>query len=262
MAEVEIATPRGVTLAGTFEPGTGTTAVLFAHGFLSDRHSSMRFDILASAYRTAGHATLQFDFSGCGASGDDVVTVAGEVEDLRSASAWLTEQGYPVQVVHAHSFGTLAAMRAQPPDVVTMVLTGPLTGPMSYPWEEIFSPGQLDDLEQHGYARIPDDNEAAGREYSVISKQTLADYSLINPADLLGAVRVPVLLIHGEEDEAGTDLVALSREGLPLLPPGSRLEVVDGAAHGMRDRIDVVVELALDWVAEHLPFDREELGSR
>jgi pimeloyl-ACP methyl ester carboxylesterase len=252
MTEVDITTPRGVTLAGTFEPGTGTTAVLFAHGFLSDRHSSLRFDILASAYRTAGHATLQIDFSGCGASGDDVVTVAGEIEDLRSASAWLTEQGYPVQVIHAHSFGTLAAMRAQLPDVVTMVLTGPLTGPMSYPWEEIFSPGQLDDLELHGYARVPDDNEAATREFSVISRQTLADYSLIDQGELLGGVRVPVLLVHGEEDEEATELVDLTREGLPLLPAGSRLEVVDGAEHGMRDRIDVVAELALAWVGQHL----------
>ena len=252
MAEVEITTPRGVTLAGTFEPGVGTTAVLFAHGFLSDRHSSLRFDILASAYRTAGHATLQIDFSGCGASGDDVVTVAGEIEDLRSASAWLTEQGYPVQVIHAHSFGTLAALRAQPADVVTMVLTGPLTGPMSYPWEEIFSPGQLDDLEVHGFTRIPDDNEAAAREFSVISRQTLADYSLIDQAELLGGVRVPVLLVHGSEDEEATELVDISREGLPLLPPGSRLEVVDGAGHGMKSRIDAVAELALAWVDQHL----------
>ncbi|MPV37428.1 alpha/beta hydrolase family protein [Georgenia subflava] len=253
MAEVAITTPRGVTLAGTFEPGTGSTAVLFAHGFLSDRHSSLRFDILASAYRTAGHATLQIDFSGCGASDDDVVTVAGEVEDLRSASAWLTEQGFGVQAIHAHSFGTLAALRAQPTDVVTMVLTGPLTGPMSYPWEEIFSPAQLDDLEAVGHARIPDDNEAAAREYSVISRQTLADYSLIDQAELLGAARVPVLLVHGESDANETELVTLSREGLPLLPDGSRLEIIDGAAHGMRDRIDVVAELALAWLAEHLP---------
>lgn len=253
MPEVTITTPRGVTLAGTFEPGSGSSAVLFAHGFLSDRHSSLRFDILASAYRTAGYATLQIDFSGCGDSDDDVITVAGEVEDLRSASAWLTEHGYPGQAVHAHSFGTLAALRAHPADVVTMVLTGPLTGPMSYPWEDIFSPHQLEELEELGYTRIPDDNEASTREYSVISRQTLADYSLIDQADMLGRVRVPVLMVHGESDDNETELVALTREGLPLLPAGSRLEIVDGAAHGMRDRIDVVVESSLTWLAEHLP---------
>jgi putative redox protein len=248
--EVTITTPRGVRLAGTFEPGPGHRAVLFAHGFLSDRHSSLRFDILASAYRTAGYATLQIDFSGCGASDEDVVTVTNEVEDLRSASAWLSEQGYPVQVLHAHSFGTLAALRAQPSDVVAMVLTGALTGPMNYPWEQIFSPGQLDELETHGVTRVPDDNEAATREYSVISRETLADYSLIDQAELLGKVRVPVLFVYGEADE-GTDLVAMAREGLALVPTPARLEIIAGAQHGMKDRIDVVAQLALGWFAEH-----------
>ncbi|KAE8764944.1 alpha/beta hydrolase family protein [Georgenia thermotolerans] len=252
--EVTITTPRGVRLAGTFEPGPGPRAVLFAHGFLSDRHSSLRFDILASAYRTAGYATLQFDFSGCGASDEDVVTVTNEIEDLRSASAWLSEQGYPVQAVHAHSFGSLAALRGQPADVVAMVVTGALTGPLNYPWEQIFSPGQLDELETHGVTRVPDDNEASTREYSVISRETLADYSLIDQHELLGKVRVPVLFLYGEADEE-TDLVAMAREGLRLVPTPARLQIVTGAQHGMKDRLDVVAELALAWFAEHLPSD-------
>ncbi|WP_127125258.1 S9 family peptidase [Georgenia sp. SYP-B2076] len=253
MAEVSITTPRGVHLAGTFEPGPGSTAVLFAHGFLSDRHSSQRFDILADAYRAAGYATLQIDFSGCGASDDDVVTTAGQVEDLRSASAWLAEEGYPVQAIHAHSFGTLAALRAHPQNVVTLVLTGALTGPMSYPWEAIFSTHQLDELEQHGLTRVPDDNAAKVREYSVISRETLANYSLNDQADLLGRARVPTLLIYADSDEQQTELVALAREGLHLLPEGSRLEVLEGAQHGLYDRIDAVAELALKWFAVHMP---------
>lgn len=253
MAEVSITTPRGVRLAGTFERGSAAgTAVLFAHGFLSDRHSASRFDVLAQAYRAAGHATLQIDFSGCGASEDDVVRVAGEVEDLRSASAWLTEQGYPVQAVHAHSFGTLAALNAQPRDVVTMVMTGALTGPMTYPWEQIFSAAQLDELEEHGITRVLDDNAAGVREFDVISRETLADYSLIDQADLLGKVRVPVLLLYGGVDEESTELVDLGREGLHLLPAGSRLEVVPGAEHGLKDRIDVVAERGVAWFAESL----------
>ncbi|WP_341359777.1 alpha/beta fold hydrolase [Georgenia sp. M64] len=253
MAEVSINTPRGVHLAGTFEPAGGHAAVLFVHGFLADRHSSTRFDRLAAAYRAAGYATLQVDLSGCGASDDDVVTVAGEVEDIRSASAWLAEEGYPVQAVHAHSFGTFAAMRAAAPHVVTMVLTGAMTGPMSYPWEEIFSPGQLDDLERLGHARIPDDNVAAAREYSVISRQTLADFSLIDQAELLGSVKVPVLLVHGDHTEEASDQVVITREGLHLLPAGSRLELLAGAEPGVGDRMDEVARLALDWFAVHLP---------
>lgn len=252
MSEVSITTPRGVHLAGTFEPGPGDVAVLFAHGFLSDRHSASRFDALAATYREAGYATLQIDFSGCGASDDDVVTVTGEIEDLRSASAWLTEQGYPVQAIHAHSFGTVAALRARPRDVVTMVLTGALTGPMNYPWDQVFSPAQVDELEELGFTRVPDDNAAGVREFSVISRETLADYSLIDQAELLGKVRVPVLLLYGGMDEESTELVTLAREGMPLLPDGSHLEVVPDAEHGLKDRIDIVGERGVGWFAEHL----------
>ncbi|UNX55053.1 alpha/beta fold hydrolase [Georgenia sp. TF02-10] len=252
MVEVRISTPRGVTLAGTFEPGPGSAAVLFVHGFLADRRSAGVFDVLAERYREAGYATLQLDLSGCGASEDDVITVAGEVEDLRSASDWLTEQGYPVQALHAHAFGALAALRAQPPAVVTMVLTDPVTGPMHYPWEEIFAPGQLEELDTHGFTRIPDDNDGA-REYTVISKTTLADYSLIDQAELLGGLRVPVLVVHSYGDDGATELVDLSREGLPLLPAGSRLEVLEAADRPGQDRVDAVAELALAWLAAHLP---------
>ncbi|MDD9207399.1 alpha/beta fold hydrolase [Georgenia sp. 10Sc9-8] len=252
MGDVEITTPRGVRLAGTYEPGPGATAVLFAHGFLADRHADLRFDILASAYRTAGHATLQLDFSGCGASEDDVVTAAHQVEDLRSASAWLAEQGHSRQAVHAHSFGTLAALRAHAPAVTTMVLTAPLTGPLTYPWEQIFSAEQLDDLEHHGLTRVPDDNDGE-RQHSVISRETLGDYSLIDQVELLGAVRVPVLLVHDSSSPRDNDLLEMSREGLDLLPEGSRVEVLGGAGYGSLGHVDEVAELTLAWLAEHLP---------
>lgn len=254
VVEVQIVTPRGVRLAGTFEESTGPAAVLFAHGLLADRHGGLLFDILASAYRTAGYATLQLDFSGCGESDDDVVTVDREVEDLLSASAWLTENGYEDQAVHAHAFGCLPAMRACPPAVRTMVLTAALTGPLNYPWEEIFSADQLNDLEQHGLARIPDDNEAGNREFSVISRQTLADISLVNPRDLLAGVTVPVLLVHSGGDEHEAHRIALSREALPLLPEGSRMEVLATARADSMDGVDDVVEVSVGWLREHLPW--------
>lgn len=250
---MEIVTPRGVRLAGTFEESTGTAAVLFAHSFLADRHGGRVFDVLASAYRTEGYATLQIDFSGCGASDDDVVTVDGEVEDLRSASAWLVEQGYADQAIHAHAFGSLAALRAGPPAVRTVILTAALTGPLSYPWEEIFSAEQLDDLEHHGLARIPDDNEVRHREYSVISRQTLADISLVDQRRLLADVRVPVRLVHSGGDDGEADHIALSREALPLLPRGSRMEVLPSVRVDTMDGIDDVAALCVGWLAEHLP---------
>ena len=117
MTEVRIATSRGVTLAGTLmlpegaagldieavlaqvEAGTPApvreeAVIVLAHDFLTDRHGlDHRLDILAAHYRRAGWATLQFDFSGLGASDDDVVTLAGEVEDLQAVTGWPAKIG-------------------------------------------------------------------------------------------------------------------------------------------------------------------------
>ena len=112
MSDVRIGTPRGITLAGTLRLPTGAApldlevlttpahtaqppqaraegVVLLAHDFLTDRHGQNgRLDRIGAHYREAGLATLSLDFSGLGESDDDVITLAGEAEDLRAASSW------------------------------------------------------------------------------------------------------------------------------------------------------------------------------
>ena len=105
MTEISIDTARGITLAATLcvpdtadpldlpelstaleagrtAPARHEGAVILAHTFLTDRHGlAHRLDELAARYRKAGLTTLQFDFSGLGESDDDVITLAGEIED-------------------------------------------------------------------------------------------------------------------------------------------------------------------------------------
>ena len=172
MVETRILTPRGVTLAGTFVSPVDSVdaAVLFSHSFLADRHSAEHFDRLARQYRAAGYATLEFDYSGHGQSGDEIITLDAEVEDLRAASGWLADQGYSRQIVHAHSFGASVALTARPKAVLTYILSSPRIGPMSVDWRQIFSEDQLADLEQIGATTIPDDSASMRRQFT-ISKQ-------------------------------------------------------------------------------------------
>ena len=108
MSEVRMNTPRGITLSGTFvQPVDSRDAVvLFSHSFLADRHSGGHFDDLARAYRKAGYATLQFDYSGHGLSDDEVISRESQIEDLQAASGWLADQGFTNQLIHGHSFGS------------------------------------------------------------------------------------------------------------------------------------------------------------
>ena len=84
-------TPRGITLSGTFVQPVDSrdAAVLFSHSFLADEHSGGHYDELARAYRKAGYATLQFDYSGHGRSDDEVITRESQIEDLQAASTRL-----------------------------------------------------------------------------------------------------------------------------------------------------------------------------
>ena len=167
MSDVRIGTPRGITLAGTLLLPAGAApidlevsttpddaqppqaraegVVLLAHDFLTDRHGQNgRLDRIGARYREAGLATLSLDFSGLGESDDDVITLAGEAEDLRAASSWLAGLGFTRQMIHANGFGATAALLARPEQVRTAVLVGAIVGPQSILWEEVFSPEQLD----------------------------------------------------------------------------------------------------------------------
>ncbi|AOZ73342.1 alpha/beta hydrolase [Boudabousia tangfeifanii] len=253
MTEVEITTPRGVRLSATLtEPVDARGAVVvFAHSFLGDRHSGGRFDKLAGAYRAAGYSTLRFDFSGCGLSDDDSVTIAHQVEDLRSVCAWLADRGYQRQVLHAHSFGAVTALRARPPQVNTMVLTSPITGPMLFDWSQIFSPEQLDELEKHGATRIPDDSDGP-REWFVITRETLADLSLNDPVDLLSELPYPVLIVF-DADDVELDIVSQAQENFAIMPDGSRIHVAHECYFSDLEQTDTLIELSTRWATNKVP---------
>ncbi|WP_022869035.1 alpha/beta hydrolase [Schaalia vaccimaxillae] len=257
MSEILIQTPRGVCLSGTFvnPVDTGDAAVIFSHTFLGDRHSSEHFDRLAKTYRAAGYATLEFDYSGHGASGDDIITLEAMVEDLRAASGWLVDQGFGRQVLHAHSFGATVALTARPSAIGSYVLSSPAIGPVSYEWNRIFSDIQLSDLEVYGTTTIPDDSSSVRQQFT-ISKQTLVDLSMTEPDKLLHNLDVPTLIIHDSADnESG--LLAMTLDIFPQLPDGSRVEVVSDADFGLGQDVNRLDEPALAYAQQWVPVARE-----
>ncbi|EEH64348.1 hypothetical protein HMPREF0044_0085 [Gleimia coleocanis DSM 15436] len=253
MSEITIPTPRGINLAGTFVNPVDAKdrAVIFSHSFLADRHSGEHFDRLAAAYRAAGFATLEFDYSGCGTSDNDVITLKHQIEDLHSASSWLAEQGFTRQLLHAHSFGTLPALKACPEPVETMVLTSLVAGPLTIPWDLILDSSQLDDLEKLGHAQIPDDTCPA-REHFVISRQTLLDLSLNKTEDLFANVQVPLLIIHDMDDEV-RGLIELTQEAFPLLRDGSHVEITRDYSFGLGEGAEFLRSLSVEWANRLIP---------
>jgi pimeloyl-ACP methyl ester carboxylesterase len=72
----------------------------------------------------------------------------------------------------------------------------------------------------------------------------------------LSEVRVPTLLVVGGEDP---DALAINRAALHLLAGPSRLAIAPGATHVFSDphALDVVAQLAADWLLEHLGTSTE-----
>ena len=274
MSDVRIDTPRGITLAGTLHLPTGAApidlevsttpedaqplqardegVVLLAHDFLTDRHGQNgRLDRIGARYREAGLATLSLDFSGLGESDDDVITLAGEAEDLRAASSWLAGLGFNRQMIHANGFGATAALLARPEHVRTAVLVGAIVGPQSILWEHVFSPDQLDQLDRHGLTRLVDDNPNP-RRWNVLSKQTLADVSLQSPETTMADLSWPVLMVHGALTDEFPDSEAGATEGFPMLPDGSRLVQIRTGADADGSAEEQVARLGTEWFARRL----------
>lgn len=252
VSEIEIVTPRGVVLRGSFTAPSDNTnsAVLFSHPFFADRFGGLFFSEIAEAYRNAGYATLLFDYSGHGSSGNESIEVRSQMEDLRAASGWLAEQGFTRQVLHGHSSGVLAPMRARPPAVRTMVLTSPITGPINYDWDKIFSPSQLEDIERRGYASVRDDSPGAREEF-ILTKETLKDLSLNQPEALIDDFEYPLMLIH-DQDDLRHGLADLTIEYQDRLFPGSHVEILEEIR--FQDAADVVTVMAVDWAKDQVPL--------
>ena len=226
MSQITIQTLRGVSISGTFTRPVDCrdAAVIFSHSFLSDRHASGIFDALGRAMRRAGYATLAFDYSGHGESGDEIITFDPLIEDFRSVSGWLADQGFARQICVGHEFGATVALRARAVAVQTYVLVSPVLGPLSYDWNLVFSDVQLSELESHGTTTVPNDSSSVRRHFT-INKGTLADMSMVSSEKVLRGLEVPVLITHDAFDEE-TGLLDRTRDAFHLLPDGSVVDMV------------------------------------
>ncbi|WP_067779325.1 alpha/beta hydrolase family protein [Actinomyces vulturis] len=264
MVTVEITTPRGVKLEGTLRYPQGVTppddcvgpwescthVVVLFHDFLADRHgANQRLDCVSEAFLAAGYATLACDFSGLGDSDDDVITAAGEIEDVQAVCSWVREHDWPQHALYAHGFGATVTLLAKPTCAHAAITVGAVTAPQSILWEEVFGEDQLSELATHGMTRLLDDNPN-NRTWNVISKTTLADVSLQTPQATMADLPWPILMIHGALDDEMPDVEESALEYSHVLPAGSKLlSVPDNLRHASEsDRLRYSVEQALIWL--------------
>jgi alpha-beta hydrolase superfamily lysophospholipase len=174
------------------------------------------------------------------------------VDDLKSAIKFAKVKGYKKIALHGHSLGSLICLRCYSRAIKTMVLTGASTGPVKYNWSEYYSKDQLRELAGKGCMTARADSK--WRKQIRVDKSLLAFFETINQKELLARVKCPVLIIHGNNktDEEEKMLLANSKRGMKFLPPGSRLEIIEGAGHSLEGHLGEVLKLALEWYRGHL----------
>ncbi|MBS4538966.1 alpha/beta fold hydrolase [Clostridium sp. D2Q-11] len=250
MNKVNFQNSRGLNIVGNLNSVDSNTVIIMAHGFTSNKASRGRFDKLAEALNKAGYDALAIDFSGCGESDDDFLTVEKEVDDLNSAIQFVKSKGYERIALYGHSLGSLICLKCYSNEIVTMVLSGALTGPMKYNWDEFYTKEQMQELEEKGYLTEHTPKEV--RKKVLVDKQILKDFEMINQENLLRDVNCPVLIIHGNNDEEEKQLYERSKSAMTLLSNDSKLKVIDGADHSFLEHFRILVVLTIDWYKKHL----------
>ncbi len=268
MPRVTFRNSRGLRLIGDLVPavaspvpGDPTPAgdralVVMAHGFASDRRSRGRFPRIAAALAGAGLASLSFDFGGCGDSDDDVLTLDHQIDDLLAAIAHARSLGYGRLALHGHSLGGRVCLAAAPPQAPPSPRPARPPGRCATTGATTSRPAQMDELDRTGRVTMPQGKERV-RSTVVTSAGLLESLVDCDQAALFGGVRCPVLLIDGDGDDEERQSLAHAHEGLPLLPAGSRVALLPGSPHNLEGHLDEVIDLLLDWFAEHLAPGRQ-----
>lgn len=250
MEKVSFKNSRNLKLVGNLYSSNSKSIIIMCHGFMSDKYSKGRFEKLGLAFNNCGFDALAFDFSGCGESDNDSLTIEKEVDDLKAAISYVKSKEYEKIALYGYSLGSLICLEGYITKIETMVLSGALTGSMKYNWNEFFTEEQMRELEEKGL--ITEYISGGIREKIIIDKKVLEGFELINQEELLEGVKCPVLIIHGDGDEEEILAYERSKVAINMLSTDSRIEVINGANHSFLDHFDQVIKLSTDWFKEYL----------
>ena len=248
MKKVTFKNSRNKSLVGNLFTSESKSIIILAHALANDKSERGKLDQVAKKLNDSGFSTLAFDFSGCGESDDDTLTVEKQVDDLKSAILFVKSRGFERIALFGHSLGCLVLLKAYSKEIKTMVLWSPITNKVKYKWEDKLSKEQLQELNEKGYFTRKRKN--AIREIYHIDKQMLEERETVDQKELLQDITCPVLIIQGTEDESIP--IEDSRNAIKLLSKDSQLEIVEGADHDFNKHIDIVVKLSNNWFLKHL----------
>ena len=239
------------------EDRTQTTlpTIAMLHGFTGNKAESHRLFVhIARSLCQEGYVVLRFDFRGSGDSegGFEDTTVSQEVSDTIAALDFLKQQSEVdaanIGLIGLSLGGRVAALSALEDSRITFLVlySAFLNAPplKSETGQSLVSQKDMDHLHN---------GEAIHYARGYYIKQAfLHDLHANVPLNLMHTLRIPTLIIHGDQDE--TVPVTDAHQGYELIQnnhPQNQLHIVRGADHTytMKEHTQEVLERTKDCLA-------------
>ncbi len=223
-------------------------AVVFFHGFTGKKVEAHRIFVkTARALAKKGIHCLRFDYRGSGDSEGEFsqMTVASLMADARAAVGFargVSEVDQERVGVLGFSMGGMIAAQVLAEDarLKAAVLWAPVAEASSLLVEDAETIDRKGTRDLGGWA---------------VSRAFVREYSEADPLSGMGQVKVPVLLLHGDEDDSVP--MEHSQEYLKVLQQAgsdTALKIIHGAGHAF-ESVDFerrVVQESTKWLARHL----------
>lgn len=194
--EIGLLAADGTPLAASYLPGPGAApcAVVLAHGFAAHRRKPAYARLAEALAQRVG--VLALDLRGHGGSGGASTFGEAEHHDVAVGAAWLRAQGVErIVFVGASMGGTAvlhAAARARLPPVAVVTISAPSRFRPTPP------PGPLEALDR--LWRSPVRRTLLRAVFGVRLAGPRRGSTPLQPVALAGAMGVPLLAVHGEDD--------------------------------------------------------------
>lgn len=220
--------------------------VAIGHCFTCSRHTRILLTI-CERLSESGIAALRFDFSGNGQSEGDFekASYSKHIGEMQDAVAYLRQSGCEWVGLAGHSMGAaIALLTGIRDDRVKAVCTLAGRYDQIQP-DRLLSQLQREELMDTGRVSFT----SRGRNLS-LGKHFFDDAAGYNPGDAVAGAELPVLAVHGDQDEIIPVAEALRAESLN--PDHVKSVIVKSADHmfSMAAHRDQVADIVTGWFRE------------
>lgn len=230
--------------------------IIMFHGFTGNKTEAHRLFVhVARRLCEAGFMVMRFDFRGSGDSDGEFedLTVANEVSDAEKAiTFFLKQKGVDkekVGVIGLSMGGRVATILASKDKRIKFViLYSAAFGPLYERFLGFIKPEQWQILNSGGSIEIHDPNVSSGW---YLKKKFFETVDYIIPFEVMNKIRVPILIIHGDQDKAiPVEEANKGYEIIKDLNNKNELYIVNGADHtfSRKEHTMEVIEKTLKWL--------------